>query len=118
MPIARVSGEQRFKNSFTSSGSAIFLFSIGTPLSRRSSSPISASTGTSKYFATLCTWLTIAAFSFTGFVEPSIITLVKPSLSASIQIGKPSPWSRWIDTGTSTLSAHHFAVSTNQSCPE
>ena len=40
------------RNSLTSSGLAMFLFSIGTPLSNRKSSPISASTGTLKYFAT------------------------------------------------------------------
>ena len=60
----------------------------------------------------------MAAFSSMGWVEPSIITLVKPSRSASMQMGKPSPWSRWMDTGTSTLLAHHLATSTKKSLPE
>ena len=72
----------------------MFLFSIGTPLSNRKSSPISASTGTLKYFATFNTSFVIFAFSSIGFVDPSIIILVNPSLSASIQIGNPSPWSK------------------------
>ena len=96
----------------------MFLFSCTTPLSRRCSSPISASTGTPKHLATLMTSLVMAAFSAAGWVEPSIMTLVKPSLRASMQIAKSAPWSRWMDTGTSTLLAHHLAVSTNQSWPE
>ncbi len=69
----------------------MFLFSMGTPLSSRSSSPISASTGTPKHFATRSTSLVMAAFSPIGWVEPSIIRLVKPSFSISMQVSKLSP---------------------------